>query len=143
MVINNKLIAVWRNIKLSYENAMRDISHETGLSVAAIDILLYLFTHGRTGTAKDINHILEMKPNLISSHVEKLHQHGYITREEVGDDRRKHILVCTEKAVPVCLKARQIQRGYFKRLTYGISGEDYEVLIKCFGIMNDNAIRMK
>ena len=143
MVILNKLIAIWHNIRFSYEKEMKSLSQESGLPLAAIDILLYLFNHGRTGTAKEISQNLEMKSNLISSHVEKLAIHGYITREEVDGDRRQHALACTEKAVSICIKGKQIQKNYFKKLTKGISSEEYEILLKCFEKINDNAISMK
>lgn len=48
-------------------------------------------------TAADIVKIRGIKANLVSLHVERLVQEGYLERREVPGDRRKTELICTEK----------------------------------------------
>ena len=60
-------------------------------------------------TAGDIVEVRRIKANLVSVNVDKLVREGYLRRETVEGDRRKTLLVCTERAQPVI--ERRHRRG--------------------------------
>ena len=64
--------------------------------------------------------IRRLKANLVSVNVEKLVQEGYLTRCAVAGDRRKTELLCTEKAVPILARGRQLQKNFSESLFAGM-----------------------
>ena len=68
------------------------------------------------GTAGDIVEVRRIKANLVSVNVDKLVREGYLRRETVEGDRRKTLLVCTERAQPVIERGRAVQSAFFEQL---------------------------
>ena len=57
-------------------------------------------------------------------HVDRLVNCGLLTREEVPGDRRKTLLVCTDKAAGTVVKGREYQHLFAARLLSGLSEDD-------------------
>ncbi len=77
----------------------RSLCRELHMPQTAFDILMFLANNPDYNTAKDIVELRGLKANLVSVNVERLVQEGYLDRREFPGDRRKTVLVCTEKAV--------------------------------------------
>lgn len=60
--------------------------------------------------------VRRIKANLVSVNVDKLVREGYLRRETVEGDRRKTLLVCTERAQPVIERGRAVQSAFFEQL---------------------------
>lgn len=83
---------------------------ELDLPQTAFDILMFLGNNPAYKTASEIVELRHIKANLISVHVERLVQEGYLIRRPSPTDRRKTELFCTEKALPVIRRGRQRRR---------------------------------
>lgn len=90
----------------------RPICRELHMPQTAFDILMFLGNNPDYNTAKDIVELRGLKANLVSVNVERLVQEGYLDRQDFPGDRRKTVLVCTEKAGPVIRRGRELQRGF-------------------------------
>lgn len=64
----------------------------------AFDILLFLVNNPEYKTASDIVEYRGIKANLISVNVDKLVRDRYLKKKNVKSDRRKTMLICTDKA---------------------------------------------
>lgn len=114
------ILELAENSMAAYEKVCRPVCRELGLNQTAFDILMFLANNPQYQTAADIVKIRRLKPNLVSFHVEKLVQEGYLVRESVPNDRRKVKLLCTEKARPIVERGRDAQKRFFALMTRGI-----------------------
>lgn len=81
-----------------YNQLCRPLCQQTGIPQTSLDILMFLKNNPQYKNAADIVKIRGIKANLVSIHVERLVQEGYLERREVPGDRRKTELICTRKA---------------------------------------------
>ncbi len=109
-------IDIPRKISLAYGAACKPLCRELDLPQTAFDILMFLGNNPAYKTASEIVELRHIKANLISVHVERLVQEGYLTRRPAPGDRRKTELFCTEKAQPVLHRGRQMQEAFLERL---------------------------
>ena len=79
-----------------------------------------------------------LKPGIVSFHVEKLVQEGYLERQNVPGDRRKCRLVCTEKAAPIIEKGRALQAKFMRRMTKGLEKAQLDALAICLETFEKN-----
>lgn len=112
----NRSISILRKIALAYSKVCKPLCKELGLPQTAFDILMFLANNPKYRTAGDIVEVRRIKANLVSVNVDKLVHEGYLRRETVEGDRRKTLLVCTEKARPVIERGRAVQSAFFDRL---------------------------
>ena len=90
----------------------RAFCRELRMPQTAFDILMFLANNPNYNTAKDIVELRGLKANLVSVNVERLVQEGYLDRQDFPGDRRKTVLVCTEKARPVVKKGQELQSSF-------------------------------
>ncbi len=109
-------IAIPRKIALAYGNACKPLCRELELPQTAFDILMFLGNNPEHRTASEIVELRHIKANLVSVHVERLVQEGYLLRRSVAGDRRKTQLLCTEKAQQIIARGRQLQEAFSQRL---------------------------
>lgn len=133
------LLSFTAKIQGAYEVMCRSVLSEFGMSKTSFDILMFLSNNPDFCTAKEISSMKNIKPNVVSLHVEKLVNDGYLQRRNVEGDRRKIRLVCTEKAEPILLKGHEIQREFFFLLTDGLSEQDVEKFRHYFQVVAQNA----
>ena len=120
----NLKIEFARKMALAYTAVCRPLCQEMKLPQTAFDILMFLYNNPEYKTARDIVEIRNIKANLVSVNVEKLVQDGYIERQAVEKDRRKTELICTQKALPVQIRGRELQQEFAERLMTGLNDED-------------------
>ena len=124
--MNQILFMVHNSLEL-YESLCQPVCREWNLPQTALDILLFLANNSEYDTARDICRIRGIKANLVSVHVERLVQEGYLERREVPGDRRKTELTCTEKAAHVWKQGCEIQRVFFEMLFSGVPEESRKI----------------
>ena len=125
-------------LSAAYSAVCRPLCHELNLPQTAFDILMFLANNPEYTTARDIVEIRNIKANLVSVNVEKLVQDGYIERQAVEKDRRKTELICTQKALPVQIRGRELQQEFAERLMTGLNDEDQKKLAIYFSQMEKN-----
>lgn len=127
-----------KKIGLAYEQALQSLSKETGLSHTAIAILLFFANNPDMATARDVCELRGLKRANVSAHVERLVNEGLLERKIYPGDRRKDILVCTEKAQPIIDAGRKAQEQFTSSIVSGLTEEEFAVMEHCFHIMNAN-----
>lgn len=107
-------------MSLAYTATCKPLCQELGLPQTAFDILMFLANNPEHQTARDIVEVRKIKANLVSVNVEKLVREGYLRREAADGDRRKTLLLCTDKAAPVIHRGRILQETFFELLFEGM-----------------------
>lgn len=139
---NKNLIILSHNALSLYADVCKPVCKELGIPQTAFDILMFLTNNPEFNTARDITQYSGIKKNLVSMHVEKLVNQGYIERQNVPGDRRQVKLVVTEKAFSVVDKGRKVQKYYYDFLTKGLSDEELDIYWKCTGTLLDNVEKL-
>ena len=127
---------------LAYSTVCKPLCQELGLPQTAFDILLFLANNPGLDTARDICTYRGLKPGIVSFHVEKLVQEGYLLRQPAPEDRRKCRLVCTRRAEPVVQRGRQVQEAFFRRMTAGLDPQDLAAFRRCLEGFQRNLSQM-
>ena len=96
---------------VGYNAACKPLCQELKLPQTALDILLFLVNN-----PEYIVEVRKLKANLVSVNVDRLVQEGYLRREAVAGDRRKTLLIGTEKARSVVERGREVQNRFLERL---------------------------
>lgn len=122
----------------AYGRAMFPLCEETGLPMPAIDMLLFLANNPGYDTAKDICKLRGFKPAIVSFHVDKMVEEGYLERKTDEHDRRKFCLAYTDKATDIIERGREIQLLFAKKMLDGISDEDAKTMKRCFDMFSKN-----
>lgn len=112
----NKGIEFIRKFSQAYNNACKPLCQKLKIPQTAFDILMFLANNPEYKTASDIVEIRRIKANLVSVNVDKLVRDGYLKRESVEGDRRKTLLICTDKAQNVIEEGRALQEAFMKQL---------------------------
>ena len=131
-----------KKVGMAYEKALLPLSKETDMPHTAISILLFIANNPDLATASNICEMRGLKRPVVSAHVERLVQEGYIERRAVPGDRRKDALVCTGKASKIVEAGRERQIQFATAMLEGISEEDLAVMERCFLKMNANIDRI-
>lgn len=131
-----------RQLLEGYAAAMQPLCRREGLPPNGVDILLFLANNPGLDTARDICTYRGLKPGIVSFHVEKLVQEGYLLRQPAPEDRRKCRLVCTRRAEPVVQRGRQVQEAFFRRMTAGLDPQDLAAFRRCLEGFQRNLSQM-
>lgn len=131
-----------RQLLEGYAAAMQPLCRREGLAPNGGDILLFLANNPGLDTARDICTYRGLKPGIVSFHVEKLVQEGYLLRQPAPEDRRKCRLVCTRRAEPVVQRGRQVQEAFFRRMTAGLDPQDLAAFRRCLEGFQRNLSQM-
>ena len=142
MLTATELYSAVRRFQAAYSAALRPLCAELQMAQNAVDILMYLANNPERSTARDICTYRQLKPGIVSFHVEKLVQEGLLRRESVPGDRRKCRLVCTEKALPLVERGRRAQEDFARRSVEGLSPAELEALSRCLDTIGHNLARM-
>lgn len=122
----------------TYHTVLQPLCRESGLPPMAVDILLFVANNSDHATARDICQCRGFKPAIVSVHIDRLVGEGLLERQAVPGDRRKTRLVCTDRAEPIVQKGRQIQQGFARKITDGISREDFQAFHRAMNQLDRN-----
>lgn len=125
-------------LSLAYTAKCKPLCQELGLPQTAFDILMFLANTPAHQTARDIVEIRKIKANLVSVNVEKLVQEGYLKRETVKGDRRKILLLCTDRAQPIIQRGRLLQEAFFGLLLDGMEDETKKLFFEMIDLIGKN-----
>ena len=139
----NQLLFMIHNSLELYESLCQPVCRECGIPQTALDILMFLANNPEYYTARDICRVRGIKANLVSFHVEKLVQEGYLEREAIPGDRRQVRLLLTEKADLVIAQGRAVQQNYREILTDHIAPSDLETFQRCMDTIRQNIEQAK
>ncbi len=126
----------------AYGMCCKPLCQEIRMPQTAFDILLFLANNPEFQTARDIVEVRRIKANLVSVNVDKLVREGYLERRESPGDRRKTLLVCTDKAGTVIEKGRRMQEAFWRELFKNIDKESMEVFFHTMKMIGINLDRM-
>lgn len=132
-------LALIYHLEAACQASWKPICQSVNLPQAAFTILMYLANNPERATARDISKYRAIKPNMVSFHVDKLVQLGYVERRPIPEDRRQVRLVCTEKAAPLLEAGRAVQDKFYADITVGMTPEDIDHLRRCLEILRANA----
>lgn len=118
-------LAMTKDTMSAYNRMCEPVLLKYDIPQVSFDILMFLENNPEFCTAQEISEVRGIKKNLVSVHVEKLVQAGFLRRGTVSGDRRKISLVPTEKAKPIIEAGLAAQQKFFERLTSGVSEEDW------------------
>lgn len=135
----SSLLTFTTKIEGAYTALCRPVLEEFKISKTSFDILMFLSNNPQCYTAKEISYVRNIKPNVVSLHVEKLVNDGYLERQAVKGDRRKIRLVCTQQAEPVIEKGLSVQQRFYGQLMDGLTQQDLEGFRHCFAVIAHNA----
>lgn len=127
-----------RKAALAYSTVCKPLCTELGFPRTAFDILMFLANNPEHKTARDIVELRHIKANLVSVNVEKLVHDGYLVRRAVPGDRRKAELCCTEKALPIIERGRELHESFFEGLFAGMDDETRDAFFRAAEIINEN-----
>lgn len=127
----------------AYRNVMHPLCEESGLPQAAIDILLFLANNPEHTTARDICRYRNMKPAIISFHVDRLVSEQYLVRGSFPNDRRKFCLKCTQKSEPIIRQGRILQNQFAAQLTNGLTEQELQQFRHVLCRFEENLHRMQ
>ena len=116
----NRGLEISQKVSLAYRKICKPLCSEVGLAQTAFDILMFLGNNPECNTARDIVEIRHIKANLVSVHVERLVEEGYLLRRPVKADRRKTELICTQRTLPIIERGRLLQKTFIERLLAGM-----------------------
>lgn len=126
----------------AYSMCCKPLCQEMRIPQTAFDILMFLANNPKFRTARDIVEIRKIRANLVSINVDKLVREGYLDRRDSPEDRRKTLLVCTEKAAPIIEKGRQMQAAFWERLFQNIDEESRVIFSKIMKEIGANIDKM-
>ena len=127
-----------KKISLAFEKMLAPITKETGMPHTALSMLLYFANNPQMATARDICELRGMKRAIVSTHVERMVSNGFLERKAYPGDRRRDVLVPTEKAQPIINECRKIQSDFSKTIIEGIPEEDLTIMVRCINMMDKN-----
>lgn len=120
---------------------MQPLSREFAIPQTAAEILLFLANNPENRTAKDICTMRQLKPGIVSLHVDTLVTLGFLERKSVPGDRRKLHLEPTEKASSIIARGRQMQERFAQTLAQGLSPEELSCFARCMETISQNLER--
>lgn len=134
-----KILSLMQRISKAYLSRCAGILEEFDLLLPSFHILMFLSNHPDSCTAKDISDLLNIKANVISVHVNRLVNEGYLTRETMSDDRRKVRLSCTQKAAAVIARGSTMEAHFCEQLKEGLTETQMCTLHDILLIIGHNA----
>ena len=135
-------IAFFHNTLNAYNKMCEPILHEFDIPQVSFDILMFLKNNPELCTAQQISEFRNIKKNLVSVHVNKLVEAGYLQRGPVAGDRRKILLSCTDKARPILEAGLKMQQDFNQKLTQDIPEDHMSIYKEIIESMAINARHM-
>ena len=133
------MLSITAKVDGAYKAVCRPVLEKFGLLQTSFDIIMFLANNPQYYTAKQVSWMRNLRPNVVSIHVERLAQEGLLERQNVKSDRRKIRLVLTEKAEPIIACGRKLQHGFYERLVNGLTAQELESFRHCAVKAGENA----
>lgn len=122
----------------AYHTVLQPLCKKYELPTLAVDILVFLANNPDNNTARDICMMRGVKPGIVSVHVERLANEGYLERRTAVGDRRSNRLFLTDRAKPLIAEALELQHRFAEKLMCGLSESEMEVFRNCISRFAEN-----
>ncbi len=129
-------------VSSAYDEKRAGFCRTHAVAPASFDILMYLSTHPDEMTISRISRERHLPASLVSIHVEKLVEAGYVARTKDEIDRRRAFLSAREKAVPLIQEGAAMIRAFFTDLLGETSEEEREAFQAVMAKIKKNAQAM-
>lgn len=129
---------LFQKLQRLYDQVCKRFCRKEGIPQTSFDILMFLANNPSYKTARDIVEVRGLKANLVSIHLDRLEQEGYLTRSAVTGDRRKRELHLTEKAQPIIRAGREMQQHFFDALDENVTQAQKDTILAVLKTMNRN-----
>lgn len=127
-----------QKFQLAYSAMCKPLCQQIKLPQTAFDILMFFANNPQYQTARDVVEIRKLKANLVSVNVDKLVSEGYLERHAAPDDRRKTLLLCTQKAQSIIEQGRAVQELFRERLLENTDEQSREIFFHIIETMEQN-----
>lgn len=109
------------------------------LNHTQIQILLYLVKHADEETCqKDLEAETHLKKASITGTLDSLEDKGMIIRKQSDDDKRKNVIILSEKALKIKDDLQEIFKSVNKRIKQNISDEELDQFYRVIDKIKNN-----
>ncbi len=132
----SKIRTQYRSGQMQEDERQRMLFEPFGESPAVFKCLIYLQSHkddAEPGKMADSLHMLRQSVTVIADHLEK---EGYIERKSHPSDRRKILLVLTDKGAALERNMSKVYREYHSKITSNFTEEEISTYIALRDKMN-------
>lgn len=136
-------MALGRKLGHVYEERLRPVCREYGLTRSGMDVLLFLANHPENNTARDLCAMRGMKSGIASVAVEELLEKGLLRVEVDEADRRLRRLWLTREAGAAAAAGQAVQARFAAQLRSGIDEEDRAAFERVLAQLGKNAEAMR
>lgn len=136
-------MALGRKLGHVYEERLRPVCREYGLTRSGMDVLLFLANHPEHNTARDLCAVRGMKSGIASVAVEELLEKGLLRVEVDEADRRLRRLWLTREAGAAAAAGQAVQARFAAQLRSGIAEEDRATFERVLAQLGKNAEAMR
>ena len=136
-------MALGRKLGHVYEERLRPVCREYGLTRSGMDLLLLLANHPEHNTARDLCAVRGMKSGIASVAVEELLEKGLLRVEVDEADRRLRRLWLTREAGAAAAAGQAVQARFAAQLRSGIAEEDRATFERVLAQLGKNAEAMR
>ncbi|MBC5688419.1 MarR family transcriptional regulator [Mediterraneibacter sp. NSJ-55] len=124
MYINTEYWVRIRKIMKLYEEMLKGVALQYGLTTIETDIISFLQHNPGKDTAVDIVEFRMLSKGCVSKAVESLIQKGLLRRQQDERDRRKIHLKILKKCEPVMESIESVQEKYWHTVFKGFTAEE-------------------
>ena len=132
------MIEAMDKIKKAYHNKCLSIIEKFDISYIDFALIMFFANNKDKTTAKEFCERRNVKPNVVSLHVDKLVKDDYLEREEHSSDRRKIKLSLTPKCDKIIKEGHKMQNEFFSKIVNGLTKEDLDSFRKSMLIILEN-----
>ena len=117
-----------------FEALMRYVASSHAIELLEVDVtmsqakVLYMVSASPGMNMSMVATRLQVGLSAASGLVDRLVEHGYLTRHEDADDRRQHLLALSPQGTLVIERVRELNSRHLERLIAGLSDEEAQAL---------------
>jgi DNA-binding MarR family transcriptional regulator len=137
MDYTNILKLQW-SIKKLYDKALEKTAKKYDLSLAEVNVLLFLHNNKKLNNAKDIVKYRGFTKGYVSQALKKLNIKGYINILTNEKDKREQQITINISAEELVKELSNKQKLILKKMTTNIKEDDLKLMKKSLLQMNDN-----
>lgn len=132
------LLEVSSKIRDIQSKMYKTVSKKYSINYTALEIIVFLSNNPDKNTAKDICNLLNLKTSLVSFHIDKLVNDGFLTRDSIAGDRRRIGLKTTEKCISIAEYCNKVRKQIYEGLTVNCSDEELNTLFVLISKIKEN-----
>ena len=124
----------------AYTQTMMPVCEKYELTYTELTVVMFLANNPSLDTASDIVKYQNLAKSHVSVSVRELEEHGVLSREHRGGDRRTVHLCLTKQAKPIISDAKAAQQKFADAMLSEISEEDRDTLAKILKRIDQNIV---